>query len=166
MRLEIVNDFSDEEFAAIGKLVWSFTVVEHELARAAMWLRHETASTANGSDIDDQLRKIMKADLKGRFECFITALRATGPDSGILAWIAEVTAWFSGASEVRNRVCHGNWRRLSSGLIAVRFFDRKSLVQEVELDYSPVTLAELAELSDSNLGWAKSISLVAGTATM
>lgn len=135
MNFGIENDFSTEEFAAIGKLVWSFTVLEHELARAAMHLRVATALANNSGPVDESIKKIAKGNMKGRFDAFIAAFQAANPSSENAAWINEAKIKFPDGQHWRDTVCHGNWKRWDDGRLAVRFVDRQSLEDEIGVDY-------------------------------
>jgi predicted pyridoxine 5'-phosphate oxidase superfamily flavin-nucleotide-binding protein len=128
----IVNDFTEAEFAAIGRVVWSFTVLEHEFARAAMKLRYG-AALSHGSSIDPQVIKILKENLNGRFKCFIAGLKASGGPDEFVEWIDEAEAKFKDGLRWRNRICHGNWRRHTDGRLMVRFVDRESIENETDM---------------------------------
>ena len=165
MIIGIENDFSDAEFAALGKLVWSFTVLEHELARAAMFLRYQVATFDKGESevkIDDQVLKIAKGTLNGRFEAFISALKSAMPGPETEAWTLDASEKFKDGLRWRDRVCHGSWRR-HEGKMTVRFFDRESLQNEVDILPVPVTVQELGELSETTLKWAVEIAMKSGT---
>ena len=88
MIFAIPHDFSNEEFAEVGRLLWAFTVLEDEFARAAMKLRFD-AATGSGQIIDDNVRKIVKGNFGGRFRCFISALKARDAAGLEAAWIKE-----------------------------------------------------------------------------
>ena len=152
------------QFAAIGKLVWSFTVLEHELARAAMKLRFQVAVEKSTGPIDDHIANIAGGTLGSRFKEFIAAIKASHQDKVTKAWIDEAVAKFPDGNIWRNRVCHGNWKRWDDGRLAVRFFDRNSLRDEVDVPYEPVSLDELRMMTDANLHWATEVAIRAGTA--
>ena len=160
----IVNDFSDQEFAALGKLVWSFTVLEHELAHAAMKLRHDTALASNSTEpIDVEIKRAVNGSLQGRFNEFIKALELVNLDEQNTQWVHKVKCKFPDVVAWRNRACHGNWRRLDDGQLAVRFVDRVSFKNEVEVDYIPLSPSDNSELIATNLRLAVDVSIIAGT---
>ena len=160
--LGIANDFSDEEFAAIGRLVWSFTVIEHELARAAMKLRYDEA-VSNGDIIDAKVTKIIKENLNGRFKCFIAALKASGQNDEYSDWINEAESKFKDGLRWRDRVCHGRWSRHQYGRLAILFHDRASVEREEEAQPIPISLSDLRQLTDTTLNWVIEIAAKSGT---
>lgn len=156
-------DFTEEEFAAIGKLVWSFTVLEHELARAAMKLRFDIAVANGTGPIDRDILNIAGGSLAKRFNEYVEALRASKPDHKTKDWIQEAQTKFPDGLVWRNRVCHGNWKRWNDGRMAIRFVDRTSLRAEDEVDYTPISLVELGKMMNTNLEWAIKVAAMAGT---
>jgi hypothetical protein len=158
----IANDFSDEEFAAIGRLVWSFTVIEHELARAGMKLRFDEA-VVNGDTIDAQITKIIKENLNGRFKCFIAALKASDQNDEHSEWISKAESRFKDDLRWRDRVCHGRWNRHQDGRLTVRFFDRESVEREEEAQIIPICLSDLRQQTETTLNWAIEIAAKCGT---
>jgi hypothetical protein len=162
VRVGIVTDFTEIEFAAIGRLVWSFTVLEHEFARAAMKLRYDVASP-DGPPIDPQITKILKENLNGRFKCFISALKASGEPDEFVEWISEAELKFKDGLRWRDRVCHGNWKRHEDGRLMVRFWDRESLEGEQDVQFVVLSTDELAQLTQTTLEWAIEVADIAGT---
>ena len=158
MIFAISNDFSDEEFAAIGRLLWAFTVLENELARGAMKLREDVAWRGNSGPIDDQIRKIVKQDIKGRFDGFIAALKASSSNGEESDWIAEAETKFKDGLLWRNRICHGKWSRLGDGRMGVQFFDRDSVRVEQFTEIEPVSINDLGKLKDTTLLWVVEIA--------
>ena len=150
MIVGIANDFSDEEFAAIGRLVWSFTEFEHVLARTALKLSFDE-TVANGHNIDAQVIKIIKQNLNGRFKCFIAALRASGQNDEHSEWISEAESKFKDGLRWRDRICHGRWNRHQDGRLTVRFFDRESVEREEEAQIIPISLSDLRQLTETTL---------------
>ena len=161
-RVGIVDDFSDEEFAAIGRLVWSFTVFEHELARAAMKLRNDVA-VVSGQNIDPQVLKIIKGNLNDRFKCFVAAFKASGQMDEYSPWISEAESKFNDGRRWRDRVCHGRWSRHQDGRLTIRFYDRASVEREEDVQPIPVSLSDIRQLTNTTLSWAIDIAAKSGT---
>jgi hypothetical protein len=159
----IVNDFSETEFAAIGRLVWSFTVLEHELARAAMKLRVESGLVNNTQPVDAQIVKVITGSLKGRFDSFVAAMKAADHNSENGEWIMEAEAKFKDGLNWRDRVCHGKWDRHEDGRLTILFHNRESIESEREVVPEPVSVEELGLLAETTLGWAIEIARKAGT---
>ncbi len=112
--------------------------------------------------IDDQIRKIMKADLKGRFECFVSALKA-GDDAGAeVTWIVEAEQKFKEGLLWRNRICHGKWKRLDKGKIGFHFYDRNSVSKDIEPQITPFDISDLQALTETTLQWVIEIAKKAG----
>ena len=158
----ITNDFSDEEFAAIGRLVWAVIVIEHELARAAMKLRYDEA-VSNGDIIDAQVTKIIKENLNGRFKCFIAALEASGQNDEYNDWINDAESKFEDGLRWRDRVCHGRWSRHQDGRLAILFHDRASIKRQEEAQPIPISLSDLHQLTETTLNWVIEIAAKSGT---
>lgn len=162
MIFAVSHDFTNEEFAEVGKLLWAFSLLEDELARAAMKLRSDVACES-GLTIDDQVRKIVKADFKGRFSCFVSALKAADYTKAQTAWIDEAELKFKDGNLWRNRICHGKWKRLDHGKIGFRLYDRDSVPNEIEPQIIPLGIADIQKLTETTLQWVVEIATKAGT---
>jgi len=155
-------DFTHAEFAAVGKYVWACTVLEHELARAAMWLRFKNAEAGTNPPIDDAIIRAVKGTMRGRFKEFTSAYEAgTSTEPGD-SWIETVRKRFLEIAELRDRVTHGIWKRGDDGGIAKKFHDRVSTEQEIEVLYQPLPLSRVEELTDQSLILAIEVARVSG----
>ena len=118
-------DFSEEEFASIGKLIWAFCVFEHELARAAMWLWANHENTSNAANNDKAVLKVIEGTMRTRFNLFLklAKLHFSPADFPVLLHLEER---FPDLELTRNRICHGKWHRSGEGEISFHFYDRQS----------------------------------------
>ena len=118
-------DFSEEEFASIGKLIWAFCVFEAELARATMWLWVNHESTSNAAINDNAVLEVIEGTMRTRFTLFLrlAKLHFSPADFPLLLHLEER---FPDLELTRNRICHGKWHRSSEDEISFQFFDRQS----------------------------------------
>jgi hypothetical protein len=141
--------FSESEFANVGKLVWAFTVLEHELARSAMWLAHENGVSTE-TTLDSEIWKIADGTLKPRFKKFLSGMRRICDPEDLL-WLEELEKRFPHLDLLRNRICHGEWAPGKNAAIAFRFFDRESLKTERTVDYWQTDFDSISGYTDEVL---------------
>jgi hypothetical protein len=155
-------DFSEEEFASIGKLIWAFCVFENELARSAMWLwyNHEHTSDVAGNDM--AVTKVVEGTMRTRFKSFLKlAKRYFSPADFPLLLLLEER--FDSLELTRNRICHGKWHRSNDGKIAFLFYDRKSTGNKLVPDPFALNPQEILQCLGEVLAATAFISRGAGT---
>ncbi len=155
-------DFSEEEFASIGKLIWAFCVFEAELARAAMWLWANHASTSNAASNDKAVLNVIEGTMRTRFKLFLklAKLHFAPADFPLLLHLEER---FPDLELTRNRICHGKWHRSSDGGISFQFYDRQSTKNELVPDPFGLDAQKILQCIGEVLAATAFVSRAAGT---
>ena len=144
------NDLTEEEYAAIGRVVRTFGAIEHELARTLI-------DAKGGIDIpfDKDIKRAMRGSIVIRLQELIKILEsmsnAIEPD-----WLEDFKTKLLEGCQLRNHYCHGFWYKDENGKLWCDFFrraDEDGVNNDtgVQLDQLPCSLDQIETTFQSNL---------------
>lgn len=151
-----LNDLTEVEYAAIGRVVRTFGAIEHELMRTII-----DASGGPDNACSKQLKKALRGSLKTRLEELIKILNK---EQNVVdaVWLKDFEIKLLEGCQVRDHYCHGNWYKDENGDLCCDFYKRtnqKNTTGElgVELHKMPCSLDEIETTFQSNLSNLKTL---------
>ncbi|MFN3527347.1 MAG: hypothetical protein ACK4YU_14795, partial [Paracoccus sp. (in: a-proteobacteria)] len=133
------EQLTDAQYAAIGRAVRGFAVLEHALASA-------TISLLGGPEFDPdtigerQAQGVVQARFDARLNRFLIAY---GEKFQRDLWCDRLEEAVKGILKWRNGICHGLWSNGADGEMVLTFWDRESAAEFREATPQSLTIEDL-----------------------
>jgi len=142
------DDFSVEAHAALGRLMRTFSILEHEIMRAAIGIIGGPEVIEADDDLKNAVEKAIGASLGGRLKFFSEAHAKSDFDP---EWLADFQDKLADGITARNHFAHGIWSELPDGRLKCVFYARGSKTEPVAERAWLLTSATLHKIAASNI---------------
>lgn len=143
-----------EEFAAIGRVVATFSRLEHEVLMAFISMLGGLEEVHLHLDRSERLISMCKKSFGQKLTNFIRQYRNTVGDD---EWIRILEGDQSSMVGLRDQLAHGVWSRDASGKLKALFFSREAFSKDEAGVQMLFSVDELNSLARTNLDTAVEI---------
>lgn len=145
-------EFSDAQYAAIGRAIRAFGELEHQLAVATL----DLYGGASRADTDEMIgakgQKVASGALEMRLNLFIgTYIEQFQRD----AWLDEFESQARNLIQWRNAFCHGRWVKTSSGNVQPTFYERTYVERLENPPEHELSIDNIHDLVQGTLWWTR-----------
>ncbi len=144
------KDFSDESYAALGRVMRTFGILEHEIMRAVIGLYGDIANVKNNETKKQFIENAIGGAFAKRLKAFCEAYETSGGDP---EWLANFEEKMHEGISARNHFLHGQWTEETDGKLKCVFFKsgkKNKPPEEIVWFGSREALAEIAETNMRN----------------
>lgn len=149
------KDFSDESYAALGRVMRTFGILEHEIMRAAIGLTGDTEVIESDHDKKSAIENAIGGAFAKRLKAFCEAYETSGGDP---EWLTNFKEKMREGISARDHFVHGQWSEELGGKLKCVFFKRGKKNKPPEEMVWFGSRQALAEIAETNMRNAKILS--------
>ncbi|MTD99548.1 hypothetical protein GIY56_04525 [Paracoccus sp. YIM 132242] len=153
-KLGFSEEFTEAEYASIGRLVRAFTELEHVLASTVISLSGGGDAAETDLDLEKKFKDVVSGTMERRLEVFLKFYREKYGEN------VEVNSFEDTARallEWRNAVFHGRWLRADTGLMQNIFYQRNYVRNKKDPPAPNLSIKDLNSLKQQTLSCVKSL---------
>ncbi len=139
------DEFSKDEYAALGQLLVAVTHLDDVLGRSTVKLISSSSSNLDAGSVDKVMAKAADISGKRRLTKFKEELQRSGTEH---EWFKPLEDSAENIVKWRHALCHGRYSRGSCGAMRIEFFSHHSIKNSTVHPENCLTVEEANALSN------------------